>query len=551
MVASVAAVAVLSGCVGIPTSGDVVAGPELTDELVEDFIVLPDGPVAGASQGDILLNFINAANSPQDGYAIARQFLTESFREEWNPNESVVVRTGAVALEPTSETSILYELSAIGELDENGRYSEPREASPRTLAFAFEQENGEWRISNAPPGVVLSRNSFNAVFDEHALFYFDPTYQFLVPDVRWFPNRITVPTRIVREMLEGPASWLQSVVLSAFPPGVELGAGNVTIQSGVATVDLTSEATATNAAERDRMIQQLQATLRSVSSNFSTVNVTVNGIPLNVPGSNVTEAEDNPDVESAALVGRDDGFGFASGDSVSGLGPLGDAVASVLPRAATLSDDQTAVAALGGDGAVYLLRSDQGPVVVDSRPGLVAPSFDPLGFVWSATASSVAGMLTIDPDGNEFPVDTSTLPVGAEVVSFDISRDGTRIALYLQTAVGPRLMVAGIVREQRVPVELGEAIEFPMAEGAPIDTAWLDNRTIATLSAVDDVPTVAAFRLGGPSEPLGEAPGATTIVGGNGGIDGIRLLAEGIVLRRGSGGWQDTAITATLLATQQ
>ena len=61
------------------------------------------------------------------------------------------------------------------------------------LTYSFVQENGEWRISGGPDGIVLSQSSFSVVFTERALYFFDPTYTYLIPDVRWFASRATLP----------------------------------------------------------------------------------------------------------------------------------------------------------------------------------------------------------------------------------------------------------------------------------------------------------------------------------------------------------------------
>jgi len=88
-----------------------------------------------------------------------------------------------------------------------------RDLANQTLSFSFEEQGGEWRISEAADGIVLSQTSFALAFREQALYFFDPTYRFLVPDVRWFPFRQTIPARIVRALLAGPTSWLQGGVV--------------------------------------------------------------------------------------------------------------------------------------------------------------------------------------------------------------------------------------------------------------------------------------------------------------------------------------------------
>ena len=551
--ATVLVAVALAGCVGIPTSGSVVAGPTIDDELAPDFVALPSGPRAGSPQEEILQDFILAANSPQNDYAIAKLFLTDALQQSWNPDKGVVVRTGTAPISSAGDNALEYSLTATAVVDENGRYRQESQPASQVRQFAFEQEGDEWRISEAPDGIVLSQNSFNAVFDEHALFFFDPTYQYLVPDVRWFPSRSTIPSRIVRALLAGPASWLQQgVVLNEFPTATALGSADVSIRSGTATVDLTDEARSAAPIQRERMRQQLIATLGTVSTGVSTVVITVGGLPLTIPEPTATAAVQNPTVESAPLVSQDGTFGFATGSGISTIPELSGNVTALGATAVTLAGDKSSATLLGGDGPVYVARTgDSAALAIDTRRGLVAPSVDLLGFVWSIPGSSAPAIMAFEFDGTVHEV-ASTLPADARLTSFDISRDGARILLYLQTDVGARLVLAGVIRQDNVPVGLGELVDLPIGQGIPVDAAWIDNRTVATISRVADLSLVTTFEIGGPSAALGEADGAVTIVGGNGGTDGIRVLADSRILRpQGSGGWQDTGLTASLLATQQ
>ena len=543
-----ALVAVLAGCVGVPTSGGVVPGGPLEDSGVEEFFLLPSDPVPGADQEQILVDFVRAANSSQGNYAIAKKFLTADFEQEWRPGLGVSIRSGATTVERIGETSLRYTITVEAEVDAGGRYRDVPPAS-QSGEYTFEQVDGEWRISSAPDGIILSPGNFLSAFDVHPLYFFDPTYQYLVPDVRWFAKRAAVSSTIVDQLLAGPSPWLQRVVVSAFPPSTERGAEPVTIDSGVATVDLSDEAGGTNGTERSRMKQQLDATLASLAP---TSMITVGGLPLTVPDIG-DQATQNPTVESEPLIGTEGDFGFAGGEGVSGLPELGPAITALGPLAVTLSGDQSLAAVLAGDGSVYAVRENAEPLAVDNRAGLVAPSIDPHGFIWSASAAGSAALTVFDAEGGAHDLDTSLLPAGSRIVAFDVSRDGSRVVIYLERESGPLLLVAGIVRDQEnAPVSLGaEPFEFPLAEGTPVDTAWVDNRHVVTISAAGGEQVVTEFEIGGPHNPLGTLPGATVITGLNGGTSGIRVLAEGHIWRRGSSSWVDLQVEAAILATQQ
>ncbi|CAN5216763.1 LpqB family beta-propeller domain-containing protein [soil metagenome] len=546
---AMAAALLLAGCVGIPTSGGVQTGPVIDTPLDPDFVVLPSDPRAGSTQDDILAGFMQAVRGPQNDYAVARKFLTKTLAESWDPDARVDIRTApaATTADPAGD-SLDYTFTGRASVDADGRYSEQSAPASQTLSFAFTKENGEWRISQAADGIVLSQSSFNVVFTEQALFYFDPSRTYLVPDVRWFPSRATVPVRIVRALLAGPANWLgNGVVSTAFPVATVLGSKSVVVQAGTATVDLSKEALSASPQDRGLMRQQLAATL-----GVSTVDMTVNGLELAAP--DVSTAVFPPSVDLSPLLGTASAIGFDSGEGITPIAGLSSKLLAAGATSVTLTNDKQSAAFLGSGGVAFLARnSSEQALPLDSRGGLVAPTIDPFLFVWSAQAGSAATLTTFGADGVEHPVQ-SGLPADARLVSMDLSRDGTRLLVYLDTDVGPRLFVAGVIRGQgNVPSALGQLNALPVSSNPPIDATWVDDRKVAIVAQDGAVASVTLFEIGGPSSPLGQLADAVSIVGGVGAVDGLRALrASGQVFRpAGSGSWVDTGLTATFLGTKQ
>jgi len=544
---AVAAVLALSACAGIPTGGSVATGNVINDEANPNLGFEPKGPRVDSPQEEILSDFIAAATNPQSGYEIAREFLSQEFAQEWDPDELTTIRSGAGTVRRDSEIELSYSLSTSASVSRDGRYSAGDPAS-LTLPFTFVKENDQWRISSAPPGIVLSQNNFPQVFGEYPLFYFDPSGAFLVPDVRWFPTRSSTSIRVVSSLLAGQSPWLSNgVVVSAFPAGTQLGEGLVTITAGVATVDLSDEARSTTTVERQRMRQQLSTSLAVVSS----VVITVGGIPLEIPDTDAAAAVANPTVEPAPLVLADGEFGFAAVNDINPIPQLSNKVVALAPTAVALASGKSQAAVRNPQG-VYVVRTGATPPqLVDARPGLVAPSIDSSGFVWSVPSSNAAALTAFELDGAPHVVG-STLPADAGVVSMAVSRDGTRLLMYLMTSAGPQLNLYGIVRQDGVPIALGEPFPLQVGKSTPVGAAWVDNRTVATLSLTGSETTVTTFEVGGPSTALGQLEGGATIVGGNGGSDGLRVLTEeGEIFRPRGTSWQQTGTTATLLAVQQ
>ncbi|MBX3099029.1 MAG: GerMN domain-containing protein [Salinibacterium sp.] len=537
----------LAGCVGIPTAGGVNDGAIINDQDSPEFVPLPSDPIPGSSQQQILIDFMQAVSAPQGGYSVAKKYLTTEFAQTWNPDASAIIRVGGLQIDQLDARTVSYTISSRASVNELGQYQEERETSEQPLTFVFAQEKGEWRISQAADGIVLSQSAFNVAFREQALYFFDPSYAFLVPDVRWFPSRQTASNRVVTALLSGPSSWLQQAVTTAFPDATTLG--EIAADASGTTVDLSTEALTSTPQDRDRMRQQLVATLGTPN-----VSLTVRGLELATPDATGNRAVVNPTVDSAVLVGANGtAFGLDGGTGVTPITGLSDQVVAAGATAADLSSDRQSVAFLGAGGVVFVaLAGDDKATVIDDRPDLTVPAVDPFRFIWSAQRSSAASLATFDLSGDVHEIQ-SGLPADASIVSMDVSRDGARLLLLLTTPVGPRLIVAGIIRQDNVPIKLGEPIELPVGAEPPLDATWVDNKTVATVASDEAGALITAFEIGGPSISLGRVQGAVAIVGGNGGTDGLRVLAsDGNVWRpRGSEGWVATGITATFLATKQ
>jgi hypothetical protein len=548
VVAALALLVALTGCAGFPTSGGVDVGDVISEEVDSGIVFGPDGPQEDASQEEILNGFLQAAVAPGRNYEIAQEFLADGV--EWNPNALVSIRDDAGTVTRRDDDTLTYSFLASAFVDSDGIYSEEAPEVQRFEVGFTEDDDGQWRISDVPDGIVLAAVRFNSVFDDFPLWYFDPSFNYLVPDIRWFAaGRSNVESAVVSELLEGPAAYLgQGAVVPAFPEGTTRQKV-VAIEEGIATVDLSAEAAESSEVERDRMRQQLTETLRS-GFNVTGAIITVEDVALPLPDVPGADAITVPVVEGSPLVLRDGAFGFATGATTTRIAGISTQVEDLEPLAVTYGVDSAVAAVLTANGVV-LVRESTDPLVLDSRAGLGQPSMDPLGFVWSARRAAATSILAFDFAGARHEI-RSNLPSGARIVAMRVSRDGSRMLLALETSTGPRLLVKGIVREGPVPVALtSETLQFPLSGTEPMDAAWIDERSVALLAEGGGGRTVTRFDLGGPREVLGLAPAGEAITGGNGGVAGLRVLADGVLLQRRGTSWLPTRIEATLLATQK
>jgi hypothetical protein len=533
----------LAGCVGIPSSGGVNSGPLVKSGGGDSpFVTDPVGPPRNASRTELINDFLQAATSADNNYAIAKEYLTAKAAQSWVPTKSVLVRERPATPEDIGDNTVEYAVSTNSSVNALGVYSQQSTDSTQTLSYTFTKVAGQWRISTLPDGIVLSRTSFENFFNPYPIWFFDPDYRYLIPDVRWFPTGITVQDRIVRALIAGPADWLQQgVVASAFPAGVQPGSP-VVIHNSTATVDFSANAASAKPTVRSRMEQQLQQSLQGTT--ITSVTMTARGAPLAVAEDN--SAKPAVPLDGAPLLQKGKQFGFFPG--LQTLGGISNLVAGLNGTAATLDRAQSTAAVLAKAG-VYLV-TNTATKLVDARPDLIAPSIDTFGYVWSVPSTDGSAIRAFAADGVVHPI-SSSLPVGSTIKSLDVSHDGTRVLIYLATSTGPRLIVAGIVRRAGVPTSLGDLLDLPVSSDDPIDATWVDPMTVAALASGDSQDTVISYTIGGTPGDPSTTEGAVHLVGGID-SDSLRLITEsGEVQELRASGWQNIGVIASLLATQQ
>jgi hypothetical protein len=540
----------VTACSGIPRSGPVEAGDAVGTADDIDVIFLAADPTAGATQQELLNGFILAAKSPQDDYAIARRYLTRDAADTWRPSEATTVDSGPRPTSSLNDTTLQMSVSEVARVDANGSYSESAPGAPTTLQFGFTQIEGEWRINALADGIVIEELFFDQVFTAHALYFYDPTFTYLVPDLRWFPTSAAVGTRVVRALLAGPTAWLgDGAVVTAFPDGTITPA--VVTAGGQTQVELSSNVLQADPLDLQRMQRQLSASLSDLASTSSiAISVDQNIVPItNTAG---LAPESSTRVDSRPLVVRDGAFGYLAGGGVSAIEGVSTLVESLQPVAAAYSEPSLTAAVKAGDGDVYAVRAEAStPALLDQREDLIAPAVDPFGYVWSVPAGRPTELSAHGPDGAVRTVPTNW--DGATTISsFEVSRDGTRALAFLSVDGAPKLVAAAVIRDQEgVPQQLGRPVELSSAQGTPVAATWVDQLSVASVGVLASGEARAvAQTLGGRSSSLGSPAGAVAIAGGND-LDGLRVLsADGSLLQQRGSGWQTTVSGIGTLAVQ-
>lgn len=550
LIASLAALLlVLSGCAAIPTEGetgviDVVDRPERVQSEVE-----PEGPVEGADPNAIVRGFLAAGAGYSDDFAVARSFLTEDFSNEWDPQSSVVVMPSSADFDTiTAEVSsdqqnISMSLPVAATLDAQRVYREERPGSEVDRAFSLRQVNGEWRISSAPQGLVLTSSSFTSVYDSYPLYYYTPGFDYLVPDTRWFVRSPAAATEVMTELLAGPADHVGGSVISAVPDGTRLDPRSVTVSGGIAQVGLDETAQGLDEETNGRILGQVSATLRGLSSTNAVEVTTPTGALNAPPGDSVpvgVRIDARPVLIADGTLARLDETRL---DPIPDLPELGDD-----PTDPAVSIDDSTYAYLAEDRTELhrILPDGEGDAVVHTdEDGLTGPSFDLHGSIWTASrVQEDTGRVTVILASGD-TVDVAVPWLGDRTVqALRVSSDGTQLAVLSRNGGGtPRIDVVGIVRSADGD-PTGIVPAAPLRVGARfdeiVDLSWAGSGELAILAAEsrsgDAQPYLAP--VSGPTTSLGDVSGGSSITASTD-ARSVRVSTEdGELYSFGADNWQ-------------
>lgn len=535
--------AALTACVGIPTSGPVGIGVEgVSDQgAVEP---LGDPPPQDGEPTDIVSGFLRASAAgfsrdttagSVDDFRNAREYLSGEARRAWSPRDRVVVyASSSPALVLVGESRVEVEVRVSARIDADGRYQQAGADATETLAFDLVQDSeGQWRISGLEDGVVLSEPNFEAIYRSTSLYFLSQDGTFLVPETRWFPLR-NLATSVVRALLAGPSQWLRDAVRSAIPDGATLQPDAVSVDDeGVATVGLAAGGLPSEPEDRALMQAQLDASLRN--ARVRTVDVSAGGVPLGAEAAELEHGQDWGGLLEA--IHEDELVELSHGEllPVDGVGSL----AGLDARDPARDGDGTLRVMLSGANRLVTVPLVDDPSEELLRaPGLVAPSVDRLGWVWTATPATPGALVAVDADGERMDVTADWLE-GRTVQSVRVARDAARVAVVSTGPDGVRVDVAAVVRDgSGAPQVLGDAWRTGVTLLDATRVVWVDESTLGVLGRAGSATTAAYYLvpLSGQVQARPAIADAVDIAGGQG--DGVLYVSDGdggLYGRSGSG----------------
>ncbi len=571
-----ALVVAIAGCASLPVDGPVRDGASAGIDMRRDVVVDPVGPLPGASPRAHVRGFLSAAVGVEDNFDAARSYLTDDAAPTWRPSENLyVVRLvgrditlsqggaqlpadsgggdGGAGADPAGGP-VVARVSAgvVAVLDEHGVYTAQPPGEVVTEELTLVREAGQWRIGETPDQIFVVESDFALGWEPRSLWFPDPAGTVLVPEVRWFADRESLPTAVVTELLRGPSPWLLPAVRRSGATAPQLSSAAVVVERGTAEVDLDKGVLDADAATRGLLVASIETTLRQLPR--------VVGVIVTAGGGRLTGA--TPGAPPTADVPVDaDPLLLRGGEPVrwnarSELVPAAQSSRTDLAEPALALGPDPAVAALA-DGGTALVRwpgdepSREGQEVarVASPSRLTAPSFDPFGWLWSTATLSDGSVRALSPQDGEGVSVAAPWLEGRTLVALAPSREGARavVASVGDPALGVRVDVVGLRRDASgAPVELVSGDGAPsVVLGSAVDAVWIGPSTAAVLGTalareggpppVRQVLTLSGGSLeprGAPGVPVApggpEAPTLVSLAGG----DGERTLLLGTSDRR-------------------
>lgn len=535
----------LASCAQIPRSGPVGKSREEGAGNPNAPVFFPRAPLTGSSPEAVIEDFYSAGSGYEDDYAVARQYLTQASAVAWKPDQRTLVFRSEQVVKTGVEGVFNYELDVAYSVDADGVATQMPEGTKESIPVTLVQVDGEWRISKIPDGTAIPEETFRVIYGAYPIYFYDPSFTYAVPDVRWFIKKKTVKS-MTSALLGGPAPYLKGAVVSAFPSGMKLARESVPVVSGAAQVDLSAkELTEASTEDRLRMQTQLALTFRSqpdvinveLRANQDLVRVEDNGSVL-PPVQNRNAPARQIAVSNNELVRYEN----------NRISPLPDmqSVAALKPRSPAESPVSQSVAFLNGSrSTLYSMVPGQPPRALTTRATLTHPSFSLHDWVWSAGpgAQGVTELTAFRPTGVAAGATVPTVTLtpswlaGRSVKDFRVSREGVRALVISEQNGQTRVQVTGIIRSaDGAPKELTTPITL-QASGSPDQGVWVNDTTVVVMkgaASADVTPELLSLTSAQPQK-LAPWPGLVALSAGNGPEEIFAQSADGIFQRLGNG----------------
>lgn len=153
-----------TGCASIPRSSPVKQiEAHSEDSESESYSYAADGPADGADARAIVDGFVAAGRSVAEDYAVAREFLTPELSRQWRGDTSTLIYEAVNVVNGAETNQYTIQLEIIGAVDAQGVRTMYPDHSTRAVDVAVSKVDDQWRISDAPNGVMLEAQAARAL----------------------------------------------------------------------------------------------------------------------------------------------------------------------------------------------------------------------------------------------------------------------------------------------------------------------------------------------------------------------------------------------------
>jgi len=512
VIACVCAIAA-GGCATVPTSGPPRQIRQPPNDLSqgEDFPqLIPAPPGSNWTPRQIVSGFLVASASFAD--AVAREYLAGPLAQNWRPGWAVTVVSQPKVEQPSKIQHLTGQSSGqiatvevsgqkLATLNNNGQYQvPPGSITQKKIRFSLSKINDQWRITNPPRRLLLSKADFLRVYQPRNLYFFASSGRTLIPDPVFVPLRATttdLANGLVNALKQRPLGYLQGVTQTSFPPGTKL-LGPVRIAGSAAIVNLGGAiARATPAVQADAAAQ-LVWTLTSPSyerSAITSVRLEINGRPLRLRGSadgaellgNYKWMVPEPSAGAGLYFIGDNGVVQLLSASQATARPdpaRGQAGTGLVPMTsiAVSPPDERFIAGISPGGKIVQFGPlTKGATLRSWRPGgkSTSLSWDSLGDLWVATTH---GVWLRPPDGKPpIVVDIGLLP-GDQISALRVAPDGVRIAVIVGGKTPPQVQIGAVTRGKNT-ASIGQLVPIGQGIRDPTALSWYDADDLMVLSS--------------------------------------------------------------------
>jgi hypothetical protein len=576
--AAAAALAVAAGgCAAVPTSGAVqqigVAGQVGSGQEQDYSQPIPVGPGPGWSPEHIVAGFLAASASFANDHGVAREYLDSTAQATWHPGWAVTVESSMktspvqnyprdfAASQSGGYTKVVVTGVRVTTLTATGQ-SQISPGSPRPpFTFSLIKVSGQWRIDNLPTSqLLLTQADFQRVYQPRDLYFLGRGGQTLVPDPVFVPAQDTnteLATGLVTALLQEPRGWLDGAVTTGFPKGTIL-IGQVRINGPNATVDLGGKAAAADRWRQEQMAAQLAWTLASGPTAIQSVELEINGRPLQIAGNQLQllqayqgwmPAQSAP--SSLYFIGSSGSVSNLSGAGGPGPGPQGRVTAVSGPAGASgvpalssiaVSPDGRSIAGISASGtSVYTGSfSRNGSLRTWHSPSgaCTSLSWDPQGDLWITAGGSV-WML---PPGGSSAVQVSS--PGDQVTAFRVAPDGIRAVMIVN---GTQIQLAAITHSGP-SASIGQGVTIGNGVTDPVALTWYDADEVIALARTSSGSQLEEVPLnGGQPTPIAAQGSIVSVTatspGGSNSEIAVGLSGGQIMVSTNMGAFENTRAT--------